>query len=212
MALLVTLYTLTIVPVLANYENRNFLIVGDSYGTGTYWDSSTGSLKKLDTVWSTMFKKYIEDNGGKATILCVDGAGFSTSLENDLYGIINGTSNKTTYSDIIIGCGYNDGVRESELSLISEGINKVLVELNKNYDIKNLYLFAIGSHPSYSTNPFTNVYNTYSQIYNDVGNDCNVYYYSNTHECLNSNDFIDGVHPTLEGQAKLFCNIVDEID
>lgn len=186
------------IKTMANNDNRNLIILGDSYTTG---DNSAGGHV---TPWVEDFKKDVASWFNKIQVFAYNGIGFSTGLGFNYYTMLNdniASVDKNYPTTVFIVGGYNDVGKDN----LSNDIPYVLNSIKNLFtsDI-NIVVAFVGNSIKYRTNSFFNTLSIYKYSVNNVdkcvsaGGSENILCYRRLFDN-------DGFHPNSSGQYFLRC-------
>lgn len=182
---------------LRNVNNRNLIILGDSYTTG---DDSTGGHI---TPWTEDFKNDIASYFNNVKIFASNGIGFATGLGFNFFTLLQSNINNidTTYpTTIFIVGGYNDVGKTTLHSDITYILNSIKNLFN---DVKIVVAF-VGNSVKYRSLDFFNAMSIYKYGANNVDKCIGVNGSENI-LCLKRLYTNDGYHPNTDGQYFLRC-------
>ena len=182
---------------LSNMNNRNLIILGDSYTTG---DNSTGGHI---TPWTEDFKNDIASYFNNVKIFASNGIGFATGLGFNFFTLLQSNINNidTTYpTTIFIVGGYNDVGKTTLYSDITYILNSIKNLFN---DVKIVVAF-VGNSIKYRSLDFFNAMSIYKYGANNVDKCIGANGTENI-LCLRRLFDNDGYHPNADGQYFLRC-------
>ena len=187
----------TMIANINNQNNRNLIILGDSYTTG---DTHSGGH---NAPWTDGFKNDVASFFNKIQVFAANGIGFSTGLGFNYYTLLNNNISKieTTYpTTVFIVGGYND-VGKSNLA---NDIPYVLNSIKSKFIDINIVVAFVGNSIKYRNTEFFNTISIYKYSVNNVDK-CiaangaeNILCYRRLYEN-------DGFHPNADGQFFLRC-------
>lgn len=134
----------TMITNMNNKNNRNLIILGDSYTTG---DTNTGGHI---APWTDNFKNDVASFFNNIQVFAANGIGFSTGLGFNYYTLLNDNISNvdTTYpTTIFIVGGYND-VGKSNLA---NDIPYVLNSIKSKFNDINIVVAFVGNSIKYRT-------------------------------------------------------------
>ena len=187
----------TMITNMNNKNNRNLIILGDSYTTG---DTHTGGHY---APWTDNFKNDVASFFNNIQVFASNGIGFSTGLGFNYYTLLNDniSSVDTTYpTTIFIVGGYND-VGKSNLA---NDIPYVLNSIKSKFNDINIVVAFVGNSIKYRTNEFFNTISIYKYSVNNVDKCIGVNGAENI-LCYRRLFTNDGFHPNEQGQFFLRC-------
>ncbi len=196
---------------------KNYILVGDSivYGIGDYDNCG----------WSTLFKKYIiGKDGTKECNNFVHIAAFPGARSYNILDRIDHILNGYKYDDfeniVILSVGVNDtqcfngkySVNKDVYKKNMESIIKLIK--NKNFELIILGLTKIGQDEKIEFKPnkyYDNeIVMQYDDILKKVCKNNNIAYIP-MFDILENEDFIDGLHPNMNGHKKIYKEIVKNL-
>lgn len=187
----------TMIANMNNKNNRNLIILGDSYTTG---DTNTGGH---NAPWTDNFKNDVASFFNNIQVFAANGIGFSTGLGFNYYTLLNDNISNidTTYpTTIFIVGGYND-VGKSNLA---NDIPYVLNSIKSKFNDINIVVAFVGNSIKYRTNEFFNTISIYKYSVNNVDKCIGVNGAENI-LCYRRLFANDGFHPNEQGQFFLRC-------
>lgn len=186
----------------SNINHDTFLLLGDSYGTGT------NAVEKTNG-WGDRIKGYFKRAGYQCVTHCVNGMSFGGELKasDELTKAINSVENINDITDIAIVLGYND--MYSDIANIKADIDKCGEIINSIGHHVNKYIGFVGNSP-YADN--TSAIIKGIKAYKDYGIYAGFRYMDGVELVMHDYTyFIDGIHPTNTGQAWVTRAIFDSI-
>lgn len=186
-----------LIEKLIKMNNRNLIILGDSYTTG---DTASGGHNKP---WTDDFKNDVASFFNKIQVFAANGIGFSTGLGFNFYTLLNDNINsiETTYpTTVFIVGGYND-VGKSNLA---NDIPYVLNSIKSKFTDINIVVAFVGNSIKHRTNEFFNTISIYKYSVNNVDKCIGVNGAENI-LCYRRLFANDGFHPNEQGQFFLRC-------
>lgn len=187
----------TMIANMNNRNNRNLIILGDSYTTG---DTQSGGH---NAPWTDGFKNDVASFFNKIQVFAANGIGFSTGLGFNYYTLLNNniSSIETTYpTTVFIVGGYND-VGKSNLA---NDIPYVLNSIKSKFIDINIVVAFVGNSIKYRNTEFFNTLSIYKYSVNNVDKCIGVNGAENI-LCYRRLFDNDGFHPNAEGQFFLRC-------
>lgn len=126
-------------PAKAGFKNRNFILLGDSYGTG-----DTEVSTETYTPWTTRLESAINVIWIKA----INGVGFTTSPNSFLSMLQEFSGDKASITDILVAGGYNDNI--STISSIQTNISSFISYAKTNFPNAIVHICCIAWSNDYS--------------------------------------------------------------
>ena len=183
------------VSVLNNNTFKKILLLGDSYLAG--FGLSAPSTQN----YGYLLKQMLAGSGKTVDYKGVNGAGFSTTLENNFYSILQTYASTLSSYDLVIFCGgFNDAQNIGQnWASITSGINQCASYIKSHGNAAIYVMFVgLGSSFGYSANA-ANAFSAYASNVNVcfvAGSPCVLHDYRS--------DYIaDTIHPSVVGQQKL---------
>ena len=186
-----------LIEKLMQKNNRNLIILGDSYTTG---DTSSGGHNKP---WTDDFKNDIASYFNTVQVFAANGIGFSTGLGFNYYTLLNDNISRvdTNYpTTVFIVGGYND-VGKSNLA---NDIPYVLNSIKSKFTDINIAVAFVGNSIKYRNTEFFNTISIYKYSVNVVDKCIGVNGAENI-LCYSRLFDNDGFHPNEQGQFFLRC-------
>ena len=183
------------VSVLNNNTFKKILLLGDSYLAG--YGLSAPSTQN----YGYLLKQMLSGSGKTVDYKGVNGAGFSTTLENNFYSILQTYASTLSSYDLVIFCGgFNDAQNSGQnWASITSGINQCASYIKSHGNAAIYVMFVgLGSSFGYSTNA-ANAFSAYASNVNVcfvAGSPCVLHDYR-------SDYLADTIHPSVVGQQKL---------
>ena len=183
------------VSVLNNNTFKKVLLLGDSYLAG--FGLSAPSTQN----YGYLLKQMLAGSGKTVDYKGVNGAGFSTTLENNFYSILQTYASTLSSYDLVIFCGgFNDAQNSGQnWASITSGINQCASYIKSHGNAAIYVMFVgLGSSFGYSTNA-ANAFSAYASNVNVcfvAGSPCVLHDYR-------SDYLADTIHPSVVGQQKL---------
>lgn len=183
------------VSVLNNNTFKKILLLGDSYLAG--FGLSAPSTQN----YGYLLKQMLAGSGKTVDYKGVNGAGFSTTLENNFYGILQTYASTLSSYDLVIFCGgFNDAQNSGQnWASITSGINQCASYIKSHGNAAIYVMFVgLGSSFGYSANA-ANAFSAYASNVNVcfvAGSPCVLHDYR-------SDYLADTIHPSVVGQQKL---------
>lgn len=183
------------VSVLNNNTFKKVLLLGDSYLAG-YGLSSPSTQN-----YGYLLKQMLSGSGKTVDYKGVNGAGFSTTLENSFYSILQTYASTLSSYDLVIFCGgFNDAQNSGKnWASITSGINQCASYIKSHGNAAIYVMFVgLGSSFGYSANA-ANAFSAYASNVNVcsvAGSPCVLHDYR-------SDYLADTIHPSVVGQQKL---------
>ena len=190
--------------VVSEAHRPRLVIIGDSYSQGWTPDGRF-------TSWSQLVKTQMNLSDANCIIEDQGGAGFGNTVTDGrryvpalVQAAYERATNPETFTDIIIGLGYNDYLYAADTTPIDDGITNTLAACRTYFPFAKIHLFGVG----FTTNTanaikLNTVYDVYSRNYRD-------YSFNNISESLNHVSFFssDGIHPVQAGHNRLARNVI----
>jgi len=186
-----------LIEKLMQMNNRNLIILGDSYTTG---DTASGGHNKP---WTDDFKHDIASYFNTVQVFAANGIGFSTGLGFNYYTLLNDNISRvdTNYpTTVFIVGGYND-VGKSNLA---NDIPYVLNSIKSKFTDINIAVAFVGNSIKYRNTEFFNTISIYKYSVNSVDKCIGVNGSENI-LCYSRLFDNDGFHPNEQGQFFLKC-------
>lgn len=183
------------VSVLNNNTFKKILLLGDSYLAG--FGLSAPSTQN----YGYLLKQMLAGSGKTLDYKGVNGAGFSTTLENNFYSILQTYASTLSSYDLVIFCGgFNDAQNSGRnWASITNGINQCASYIKSHGNAAIYVMFVgLGSSFGYSANA-ANAFSAYASNVNVcavAGSPCVLHDYR-------SDYLADTIHPSVVGQQKL---------
>ena len=183
------------VSVLNNNTFKKILLLGDSYLAG--FGLSAPSTQN----YGYLLKQMLAGSGKTVDYKGVNGAGFSTTLENNFYSILQTYASTLSSYDLVIFCGgFNDAQNSGQnWASITSGINQCASYIKSHGNAAIYVMFVgLGSSFGYSANA-ANAFSAYASNVNVcfvAGSPCVLHDYR-------SDYLADTIHPSVVGQQKL---------
>lgn len=183
------------VSVLNNNTFKKILLLGDSYLAG--FGLSAPSTQN----YGYLLKQMLAGSGKTVDYKGVNGAGFSTTLENNFYSILQTYASTLSSYDLVIFCGgFNDAQNSGQnWASITSGINQCASYIKSHGNAAIYVMFVgLGSSFGYSANA-ANAFSAYASNVNVCfvsGSPCVLHDYR-------SDYLADTIHPSVVGQQKL---------
>ena len=183
------------VSVLNNNTFKKVLLLGDSYLAG--FGLSAPSTQN----YGYLLKQMLAGSGKTVDYKGVNGAGFSTTLENNFYSILQTYASTLSSYDLVIFCGgFNDAQNSGQnWASITSGINQCASYIKSHGNAAIYVMFVgLGSSFGYSANA-ANAFSAYASNVNVcfvAGSPCVLHDYR-------SDYLADTIHPSVVGQQKL---------
>ena len=183
------------VSVLNNNTFKKILLLGDSYLAG--FGLSAPSTQN----YGYLLKQMLAGSGKTVDYKGVNGAGFSTTLENNFYSILQTYASTLSSYDLVIFCGgFNDAQNSGQnWASITSGINQCASYIKSHGNAAIYVMFVgLGSSFGYSANA-ANAFSAYASNVNVcfvAGSPCVLHDYR-------SDYLSDTIHPSVVGQQKL---------
>lgn len=183
------------VSVLNNNTFKKILLLGDSYLAG--FGLSAPSTQN----YGYLLKQMLAGSGKTVDYKGVNGAGFSTTLENNFYSILQTYASTLSSYDLVIFCGgFNDAQNSGQnWASITSGINQCASYIKSHGNAAIYVMFVgLGSSFGYSANA-GNAFSAYASNVNVcsvAGSPCVLHDYR-------SDYLSDTIHPSVVGQQKL---------
>ena len=183
------------VSVLNNNTFKKILLLGDSYLAG--FGLSAPSTQN----YGYLLKQMLSGSGKTVDYKGVNGAGFSTTLENSFYSILQTYASTLSSYDMVIFCGgFNDAQNSGQnWASITSGINQCASYIKSHGNAAIYVMFVgLGSSFGYSANA-ANAFSAYASNVNVcsvAGSPCVLHDYR-------SDYLSDTIHPSVVGQQKL---------
>lgn len=181
-----------LIEKLMQMNNRNLIILGDSYTTG---DNASGGHYKP---WTDDFKNDIASYFNTVQVFAANGIGFSTGLGFNYYTLLNDNISRvdTNYpTTVFIVGGYND-VGKSNLA---NDIPYVLNSIKSKFTDINIAVAFVGNSIKYRNTEFFNTISIYKYSVNSVDKCIGVNGSENI-LCYSRLFDNDGFHPNEQGQ------------
>lgn len=181
-----------LIEKLMKMNNRNLIIIGDSYTTG---DTTSGVHNKP---WTDDFKNDVASFFNEIKVFAANGIGFSTGLGFNYYTLLNDNISKvdTNYpTTVFIVGGYND-VGKSNLA---NDIPYVLNSIKSMFTDINIAVAFVGNSIKYRNPEFFNTISIYKYSVNSVDKCIGVNGAENI-LCYRRLFDNDGFHPNSQGQ------------
>ena len=183
------------VSALNNNTFKKILLLGDSYLAGFGLSAPTTQN------YGYLLKQMLTGSGKTVDYKGVNGAGFSTTLENSFYSILQTYASTLSSYDLVIFCGgFNDAQNSGQnWASITSGINQCASYIKSHGNAAIYVMFVgLGSSFGYSTNA-ANAFAAYASNVNVcsvAGSPCVLHDYR-------SDYLSDKIHPSVVGQQKL---------
>ena len=183
------------VSVLNNNTFKKILLLGDSYLAGFGLSAPTTQN------YGYLLKQMLAGSGKTVDYKGVNGAGFSTTLENSFYSILQTYASTLSTYDLVIFCGgFNDAQNSGQnWASITSGINQCASYIKSHGNAAIYVMFVgLGSSFGYSANA-ANAFSAYASNVNVcfvAGSPCVLHDYR-------SDYLADTIHPSVVGQQKL---------
>ena len=183
------------VSVLNNNTVKKILLLGDSYLAG-YGLSSPSTQN-----YGYLLKQLLNGSGKTVDYKGVNGAGFSTTLENSFYSILQTYASTLSTYDLVIFCGgFNDAQNSGKnWASITNGINQCASYIKSHGNAAIYVMFVgLGSSFGYSSNAAYafSAYASNVNVCSVAGSPCVLHDYR-------SDYLADTIHPSVVGQQKL---------
>ena len=183
------------VSVLNNNTFKKILLLGDSYLAG-YGLSSPSTQN-----YSYLLQQMLSGSGKTVDYKGVNGAGFSTTLENNFYSILQTYASTLSSYDLVIFCGgFNDAQNSGRnWASITSGINQCASYIKSHGNAAIYVMFVgLGSSFGYSSNAAYafSAYASNVNVCSVAGSPCVLHDYR-------SDYLADTIHPSVVGQQKL---------
>lgn len=183
------------VSVLNNNTFKKILLIGDSYLAG--FGLSAPSTQNYGYLLSQM----LIGSGKTIAYKGVSGAGFSTTLENNFYSILQTYASTLSSYDLVIFCGgFNDAQNSGKnWASITSGINQCASYIKSHGNAAIYVMFVgLGSSFGYSANAAYafSAYASNVNVCSVAGSPCVLHDYR-------SDYLADTIHPSVVGQQKL---------
>ena len=183
------------VSVLNNNTFKKVLLLGDSYLAG-YGLSSPSTQN-----YGYLLKQMLTGSGKTVDYNGVNGAGFSTTLENSFYSILQTYASTLSSYDMVIFCGgFNDAQNSGKnWASITNGINQCASYIKSHGNAAIYVMFVgLGSSFGYSSNAAYafSAYASNVNVCSVAGSPCVLHDYR-------SDYLADTIHPSVVGQQKL---------
>ena len=181
--------------MLNNNTFKKILLLGDSYLAG--FGLSAPSTQN----YGYLLKQMLAGSGKTVDYKGVNGAGFSTTLENNFYSILQTYASTLSSYDLVIFCGgFNDAQNSGQnWASITNGINQCASYIKSHGNAAIYVMFVgLGSSFGYSANA-ANAFSAYASNVNVcfvAGSPCVLHDYR-------SDYLADTIHPSVVGQQKL---------
>ena len=183
------------VSVLNNNTFKKILLLGDSYLAG--FGLSAPSTQN----YGYLLKQMLTGSGKTVDYKGVNGAGFSTTLENNFYSILQTYASTLSSYDLVIFCGgFNDAQNSGKnWASITSGINQCASYIKSHGNAAIYVMFVgLGSSFGYSANA-ADAFSAYASNVNVcfvAGSPCVLHDYRGDY-------LADTIHPSVVGQKKL---------
>ena len=183
------------VSALNNNTFKKVLLLGDSYLAGY------GLPAPSSQNYGYLLKQMLSGSGKTVDYKGVNGAGFSTTLENNFYSILQTYASTLSSYDLVIFCGgFNDAQNSGRnWASITNGINQCASYIKSHGNAAIYVMFVgLGSSFGYSANA-AYAFSTYASNVNVcsvAGSPCVLHDYR-------SDYLADTIHPSVLGQQKL---------
>lgn len=187
----------TMITNMNNKNNRNLIILGDSYTTG---DTHTGGHY---APWTDNFKNDVASFFNNIQVFAANGIGFSTGLGFNFHTLLNDNISNidTNYpTTIFIVGGYNDVGKPN----LANDIPYVLNSIKSKFNDINIVVAFVGNSIKYRTTEFFNTISIYKYSVNNVDMCIGVNGAENI-LCYRRLFADDGFHPNEQGQFFLRC-------
>ena len=183
------------VSVLNNNTFKKILLLGDSYLAG-YGLSSPSTQN-----YGYLLQQMLSGSGKTVDYKGVNGAGFSTTLENNFYSILQTYASTLSSYDLVIFCGgFNDAQNSGRnWASITNGINQCASYIKSHGNAAIYVMFVgLGSSFGYSSNAAYafSAYASNVNVCSVAGSPCVLHDYR-------SDYLADTIHPSVVGQQKL---------
>lgn len=183
------------VSVLNNNTFKKILLLGDSYLAG--FGLSAPSTQN----YGYLLKQMLAGSGKTLDYKGVNGAGFSTTLENSFYSILQTYESTLSTYDLVIFCGgFNDAQNSGQnWASITSGINQCASYIKSHGNAAIYVMFVgLGSSFGYSANAAYafSAYASNVNVCSVAGSPCVLHDYR-------SDYLADTIHPSVVGQQKL---------
>lgn len=183
------------VSVLNNNTFKKILLLGDSYLAG--FGLSAPSTQN----YGYLLKQMLAGSGKTVDYKGVNGAGFSTTLENNFYSILQTYASTLSSYDLVIFCGgFNDAQNSGRnWASITNGINQCASYIKSHGNAAIYVMFVgLGSSFGYSSNAAYafSAYASNVNVCSVAGSPCVLHDYR-------SDYLADTIHPSVVGQQKL---------
>ena len=183
------------VSALNNNTFKKVLLLGDSYLAG-YGLSSPSTQN-----YGYLLKQMLSGSGKTVDYKGVNGAGFSTTLENSFYSILQTYASTLSSYDLVIFCGgFNDAQNSGRnWASITSGINQCASYIKSHGNAAIYVMFVgLGSSFGYSSNAAYafSAYASNVNVCSVAGSPCVLHDYR-------SDYLADTIHPSVVGQQKL---------
>ena len=183
------------VSALNNNTFKKILLLGDSYLAG-YGLSSPSTQN-----YGYLLKQMLSGSGKTVDYKGVNGAGFSTTLENSFYSILQTYASTLATYDLVIFCGgFNDAQNSGRnWESITNGINQCASYIKSHGNAAIYVMFVgLGSSFGYSSNAAYafSAYASNVNVCSVAGSPCVLHDYR-------SDYLADTIHPSVVGQQKL---------
>ena len=183
------------VSVLNNNTFKKILLLGDSYLAG--FGLSAPSTQN----YGYLLKQMLAGSGKTVDYKGVNGAGFSTTLENSFYSILQTYASTLSSYDLVIFCGgFNDAQNSGQnWASITNGINQCASYIKSHGNAAIYVMFVgLGSSFGYSSNAAYafSAYASNVNVCSVAGSPCVLHDYR-------SDYLADTIHPSVVGQQKL---------
>ena len=183
------------VSALNNNTFKKILLLGDSYLAG-YGLSSPSTQN-----YGYLLQQMLSGSGKTVDYKGVNGAGFSTTLENNFYSILQTYASTLSSYDLVIFCGgFNDAQNSGRnWASITSGINQCASYIKSHGNAAIYVMFVgLGSSFGYSSNAAYafSAYASNVNVCSVAGSPCVLHDYR-------SDYLADTIHPSVVGQQKL---------
>ena len=183
------------VSALNNNTFKKILLLGDSYLAG--FGLSAPSTQN----YGYLLKQMLTGSGKTVDYKGVNGAGFSTTLENSFYSILQTYASTLSTYDLVIFCGgFNDAQNSGRnWESITNGINQCASYIKSHGNAAIYVMFVgLGSSFGYSSNAAYafSAYASNVNVCSVAGSPCVLHDYR-------SDYLADTIHPSVVGQQKL---------
>ena len=183
------------VSVLNNNTFKKILLLGDSYLAG--FGLSAPTMQN----YGYLLKQMLAGSGKTVDYKGVNGAGFSTTLENNFYSILQTYASTLSSYDLVIFCGgFNDAQNSGQnWASITNGINQCASYI-KSHGNAAIYVMFVGLGSSFGYS--AKAANAFSAYASNV-NVCSVAGSPSVLHDYRSDYLADTIHPSAVGQQKL---------